>query len=130
VDHGGKPGIGVAQLVPTSAESAMLEHVFDGVPPKLRGSRPVWIDLACVVDDARSRPTRHNPRGYDMSAIVPGLELARLPTAHGRQVVVVVCSLVRGDRKPPGARVTLLVPARAVSLRQDRPAPRDRDQPH
>ena len=67
-------------------------------PPKLRGPRPVWIDLACVVDDARSRPTRYNPRGYDMSVIVPGSELARLPTAHGRQVVVVVCSLVRRNR--------------------------------
>jgi len=90
------------------------------------GARPVWIDLACVVDDARSRPTRYNPRGYDMSVIVPGSELARLPTAHGRQVVIVVCSLVRGDRKPPGIRVTLLVPARAVSPRQDQ-APREHD---
>jgi hypothetical protein len=63
-----------------------------------------------------------------MSVIVPGSELARLPTAHGRQVVVVVCSLVRGDRKPPGVRVTLLVPARAVSPRQDQ-APRDHDRP-
>ena len=30
-------------------------------------------------------------------------ELARLLTAHGRQVVIVVCSLVRGDRKPASA---------------------------
>ena len=47
--------------------------------------------LACVVDDARSRPTRYNPRGYDMSVIVPGSKLARLPTAHGRQVAGLPC---------------------------------------
>lgn len=103
----------------------MLERVFDSVPPKLRRSRPVWVDLACVVDDARSRPTRYNPRGWDMSAVVPGFELVRMPTAHGREVVLVVCKLVRGDGKPPGAQVTLLVSARAVTVRQDLPDRRD-----
>lgn len=108
---------------------AILERVFDSVPPRLRRSRPVWVDLACVVDDAHSRPTRYDPRGWDMSAVVPGLELVRMPTAHGREVVLVVCKLVRGDGKPPGVQVTLLVPARAISPRQDQPARRNPDAP-
>lgn len=39
----------------------MLEPVFDSVPSQLHEPRPVWIDLACVVDDSQSWPTRYNP---------------------------------------------------------------------
>lgn len=96
--------------------------MFDDRPERLRGFPPVWVDLACVVDDARSRPAGVNPRGYDMSLIVPGLLLMRLATAHGRELAVVETRLLRADGQPPGLRVTLLVPGRALTPRVDQPA--------
>ena len=96
--------------------------MFDRRPERLRGFPKVWVDLACVVDDARSRPTWVNPRGYDMSLIVPGLLLMRLATAHGRELAVVETRLLRADGRPPGLRVTLLVPSHAVTPRLDQPA--------
>jgi hypothetical protein len=88
-----------------------------------RGPRqPVWVDLACVLDDARSPPTRFNPAGYDLSAHVPGLLVLWVPTAHGRTAALVECTLRRAADAGGGLPVTLLVPARAVSPRRDQPA--------
>ena len=97
----------------------MIEHVVDHVLARLRGSRPLRIGPACVLTTLEASPERYNPRGYDMPAVVPGLELSRLPTAHGREW----SSWSAGSSAPieDRVRVTLLVPVRAVSPRGDRP---------
>jgi len=93
------------------ATTCHLEPVFDSVPPKLRDLARSGSTSPAPVDDARSRPTRYNPRGYDMSVIVPGSETegARpsTRTRHWRtaRTKVVACRAGWENRWTPTTRL-------------------------
>ena len=86
----------------------MTAHHRTHIRPSAGAATRVSHDLACVVDDARSRPTQVSTRRYDMSLIVPGMLVMRLATAHGRELILVETRLLQADGRSPGLRVTLL----------------------
>jgi hypothetical protein len=57
-----------------------------------------------------------------MSLIVPDRLVMRLATAQVRELAVVQTRLLRADGRPPGLRVTLLVPGHALTPRVDQSA--------
>ncbi|WP_263251646.1 hypothetical protein [Saccharopolyspora rosea] len=97
-------------------------HWKRGDDRRFQPPRPVWVDLARLYP--RPDEVRPFPEGWDVQAIVPGEQTAWLRTTTGHWVAEVRYSVRRGDDSE-GVRHTGWLPADAVRLRRDAPAPRD-----